>query len=356
MNSPGVRSHGVPTGREAVDEKESIKKVVNFILGLTLLAALTEGLILIRIRIDPWRLAALVESVALLLGGFVGLTQAAFVKQLRQWAAASPLLAGGLPFLLLVPYLIFGLGTRTFSLIALGKLLAYILVPTALLLPDRLRHREILNWRDVLAMLALAVPVSAGWLQGIWTWPQDIYVFRPIFCVLVGGYTFMVLRSLEGVGFRLVWRKKDISSALLNLLAYSILAIPIGLGLGFIHPHSTTALTAGGSAGPVLNFLFLFIGIYLTVAIPEELMFRGILQNILGRTIRKGPPGTYGLLIASVVFGLAHLHHPPVPNWRYAILATLAGIFYGSVYRTRQRLCASALTHALVDTIWHFWF
>ena len=78
------------------------------------------------------------------------------------------------------PYLIFGLGTRTFSPIAFAKLIAYILVPTALLLPDRLRHRENLNGRDVLAMVALAVPVSAGWLQGIWVWPQDLYVFRPI--------------------------------------------------------------------------------------------------------------------------------------------------------------------------------
>jgi membrane protease YdiL (CAAX protease family) len=104
------------------------------------------------------------------------------------------------------------------------------------------------------------------------------------------------------------------------------------------------------------NFFFLFIGIYLTVAIPEELLFRGILQNLLVRSIHKGPRGLYGLLIASVVFGASHLHHAPVPNWRYAILATLAGIFYGNVYRTRQRLCASALTHALVDALWHFWF
>ena len=40
------------------------------------------------------------------------------------------------------------------------------------------------------------------------------------------------------------------------------------------------------------NFLFLFIGIYLTVAIPEELLFRGILQNLLVRTIHKGPQGS----------------------------------------------------------------
>lgn len=333
-----------------------MKRGLQVFIGLTLLAALAEGLVLIRIRIDPWRTAALLESVALLLGAFVGLTQAAFVRQLRHWAMASPVLAGGLPFLLLVPYLIFGLGTRTFSLLALGKLIAYIFVPTVLLLPDRLHHRESLNWRDILAMVALAVPVSAGWLQRIWTWPQDIYVFRPVFCVLVGGYCFMVLRNLEGVGFRLVWRKQDVWDALLNLLAYSIVAIPLGISLNFIHPHSAASLAHLRGMGPVANFLLLFIGIYLTVAIPEELLFRGILQNLLVRTIQKGPRGLYGLLIASVVFGAAHLHHPPVPNWRYAILAALAGIFYGNAYRTRQRLCASALTHALVDTLWHFWF
>ena len=333
-----------------------MKRGLQAILGLTLLAALAEGLILIRIRIDPWRTAALLESVALLVGGFVGLTQTAFIKQLRHWALTSWAPAGGLPFLLLVPYLIFGLGTRTFSLVALGKLIAYILVPTALLLPDRLQHCESLTWRDAVAMVALAVPVSAGWLQGIWTWPQDIYVFRPIFCVLVGGYAFMVLRNLEGVGFSLVWRKNDVWDALLNLLAYALMAIPIGIALDFIHPHSTAPLRHVQGLGPVMNFFFLFIGIYLTVAIPEEMLFRGILQNLLVRTIRKGPRGLYGLLIASVVFGAAHLHHAPFPNWRYAILATLAGIFYGNVYRTRQRLCASALTHALVDTIWHFWF
>jgi hypothetical protein len=335
-----------------------MKKALQVLVGLTLLAALAEGLVLARMRIDPGKLAALLESAALLLGAFVGLTEPAFIKQLRHWAVASRAAAVGMPFLLLVPYLLMGLGTRTFMPAALGKLIAYILVPTALLLPDRLRHRPTLNWRDGLAILALAVPVSAGWLQGIWIWPIDLYIFRPIFCVLVAGYTFMVLRNLEGVGFRLIWRKRDIGEGLLNLLAYTLLALPLGLAMNFLHPHSMAPLAHGRveGLGPVLNFIFLFAGIYLTVAIPEEMLFRGILQNLLVRTIQKGPRGLYGLLISSVLFGAAHLHHAPVPNWRYAIMATLAGIFYGNVYRTRQRLCASALTHALVDTIWHFWF
>jgi membrane protease YdiL (CAAX protease family) len=325
-----------------------MKKGLIALAGLTLIAALAEGLILARIRIDPWKLGAVLESFTLLMGVFVGLTSAAFVRQLRHWAVASPAAALAPPFLLVVPYLIYALGTGSFSLLALGKLVAYIAVPTALLWPDRLHNRERIGWRDVAAMLALAVPVAAHWLEGIWVWPQNLYLFRPIYCVLVGGYGFMVLRNLDGVGYRLVWRADDVSQALMNLVGFALPAIPLGIVLGFLHPHSNPDLSAG-------RFILEFIGIYLTVAIPEEFLFRGVLQNLLARSIQSGPRGLYGLLITSVVFGLAHLHHAPVPNWRYAILATLAGIFYGNTFRARQRLCASGLTHALVDTIWHFW-
>src|ERR1035437_135877 len=67
-----------------------MRRSLQIFLGLTLLAALAEGLILIQIRLDPWRLAAFLESVSLMLGGFVGLTQAAFIKHTRQWAMCWP--------------------------------------------------------------------------------------------------------------------------------------------------------------------------------------------------------------------------------------------------------------------------
>lgn len=173
-------------------------------------------------------------------------------------------------------------------------------------------------------------------------------MFRPLFCVCVGGYAFMVIRNLEGVGYQLLWRKGDFIDGLTNFAAFTLLGIPLGLALNFLHPHWQSI--------PPGQIALQFIGIYLTVAIPEELLFRGILQNFLVRSIPQGPRGLYGLILASVVFGASHLHHAPVPNWRYAMLATLAGLFYGNAYRNRHRLSSSALTHALVDTAWHFWF
>lgn len=348
-----------------------MKKAVLALGVVTALAALAEGIVLAGIKVEPWRLAALLESLALVLTAFVGLTYTSVVRQLRHWAVASVYAALGIPFLLLIPYLVYALGTGAFSWGGAGKLAAYIAAPTLLLLPDRLGRADRVGWRDFAAMLALALPVAANWLGGIWTWPQDLYFFRPLFCVCVGAYGFLVIRSLEGVGYRLLWRKGDASEGMVNLVAFSLLAIPLGMALGFLHPHSYPFLSReiefhflGGDYSLLIpkelfsvgQFGANFLGIYLTIAIPEEFLFRGILQNFLVRSIRRGPRGLYGLLIASAVFGASHLHHAPVPNWRYAILATLAGIFYGNAYRTRQRLSASALTHALVDAAWHFWF
>jgi hypothetical protein len=325
-----------------------MKKAALLLIVVIAMSFGAEALILLRVHPDPRRLAAILLSLSLTLCVFVGLTQSSLLRYLRQRVVESIWEAAGLPLLLLVPYLVYALGTGSFSWLGIGKLLAYILVPTLLLLPDRLHRPPHLGWRDVVAMLALALPVAANWLDGIWTWPFELYFFRPLFCVCVGMYAFAVVRSLEGVGYRLWWRKQDVGDGFANFLAFSVFGIPLGMALHFLHPHYSSA-----SWG---QFPLQFFGIYFTIAIPEELLFRGILQNLLCQSIQKGPKGVYGLLIASVVFGASHLHHAPVPNWRYAILATLAGVFYGYTYRNRQRISASALTHALVDTAWHFWF
>lgn len=325
-----------------------MKNTVLALVGLTLIAALAEGIFLLRIYIDPWRLAALFESLALLLGAFVAFTYTDFIHRLRKWALASRRAAILMPFALLVPYLILALSTDTFSFWALVKLIAYIAFPVFLLFPDRVHAAAGASWRDFAAMLSLGLPVAAGWLQGIWIWPEDIYIFRPIFCVCAGAYAFLVIRNLKDTGYKLVSKKGDVIDGGLHFIAFTLLAIPIGLALHFIHPHAQHVGVPAFIAG--------FVGIYLTVAIPEEFLFRGILQNLLVKTFNGPRRRQYGLVLASVIFGLSHMHHAPVPNWRYAILATLAGLFYGNVWQMRKRTSASAFTHAMVDTVWHFWF
>lgn len=325
-----------------------MKRALVAIISLFVLAAIVEGIVLARMPMDPRKLGGVLAACALILGAFVGLAEAQVIRQLRQWTVHSVAAALALPFALLVPYAVYVLGTGAFSLRGFAKLAVYIAVPTALLIPDRLHHRERASWRDFAAIVAMGLPVGAGWMSGLWTWPLELYFFLPLTAICVGVYAFVVLRSLDGVGYKLTWRKGDVLHGLANFVAFTLLGIPLGYALHFIrfHPHEVSIWALLGD----------FVGIYLTIAIPEELLFRGILQNLLTKSLDGGERGARGLLIASVVFGLSHLHHAPVPNWRYAIMATLAGIFYGNAYRSRHRISSSALTHALVDTLWHFWF
>ena len=98
----------------------------------------------------------------------------------------------------------------------------------------------------------------------------------------------------------------------------------------------------------------LLIGGYLFTALPEELLFRGVIQNLLERRFPQWPGLTIGL--AAVVFGLAHLDNPtpgyPVPNMTYVAMATLAGLAYGWTWRRTGKITASAVTHALVNFMW----
>jgi membrane protease YdiL (CAAX protease family) len=319
------------------------------LVALLVLAGLADWIANLQLRLPAGQYFAVFASLSLILGAFVALTDSLVISRLRGWACASPRLALGIPLLLLIPYFIYGLGTGVFSGWAFFRLLAYIAVPSLLLLPDRLSSSPPrLGWRDCAAMLALGVPVAAGWNAGIWTYPFELYFFWPLYSVCAGVYAFVVIRNLQGVGYRLVLRKSDLIAGSANLLGFVLLAIPLGYALHFIRFHWNPV--SPGVFGVQLVIT------YLTVAIPEELLFRGILQNFLEKTLSSRRSGFYALAIVSPIFGAAHLHHPPVPNWKYGLMATLAGLFYGNAYRKRHRISSSAFMHALVDSIWHAWF
>lgn len=319
------------------------------VCALAALAGLAELVIAASFRIrEPGQFFAVLFALALTLGAFVALTDARVVKWLRRQAARSAVGAACLPFLLLVPYAIEAAGTHTLDWRAALMLAGYVAVPAWLLLPDRLHEAHRVGWRDFAAMLALALPIASGALSHIWAGLGGIPFFQPLYAVCAGGYAFLVVRNLHDVGYKLVWRKQDLAQGGANFVGFAIIAVPLGLAIHFMHFHAGPA-----SAESVITK---FVGVYVLTAIPEEFLFRGILQNFLEKSLPGERSGVYALLIASAIFGASHLQHAPVPNWRYAVLATIAGIFYGNAYRDRRRLSACALTHALVDTTKFFLF
>jgi membrane protease YdiL (CAAX protease family) len=116
------------------------------------------------------------------------------------------------------------------------------------------------------------------------------------------------------------------------------------LPLGFLHLH--------GYLPSLGNLVFQWISIFAFVAVLEETHFRGWLQNLLERRFGR----SWSLLVTAIVFGLSHFNKGAMYfNWRYVLMASLAGIFYGRAWRQEHRLVASTITHASVDTIWSIW-
>jgi len=202
------------------------------------------------------------------------------------------------------------------------------------------------NWRDAIILLALGLSVDLRWLES--AWPHDLEALGKILLVDAGLYGFLAIRQLSGVGFdfRLHWT--DWKTGLRELIFFAPPVILLGLALGFIHPHASRP----GVGKAILEW----IEIFFFIAVPEELFFRTWVQNLLERRVGR----TAALAIASVVFGLSHFNKRNVGgavfNWRYVLLATIAGVFYGRAWRERRRIAASTITHTFVDWIWSWWF
>jgi membrane protease YdiL (CAAX protease family) len=198
------------------------------------------------------------------------------------------------------------------------------------------------GWRDFLVLISLGLAVDLRWFEP--AWGPGFGVFNKMLLLDAGIYGFLAIRQLRQVGFDLRLRLHDLGVGLFALTAYTPIAVTIGLSLGFLHFHAL--IPAVGRA--VLAWLFSFF----FVAVPEELFFRGWMQNLLERRVGSAR----ALLITAGLFGLSHFNKRATTfNWRYVLLAAIAGIFYGLAWRQERRVGAAAITHASVDTIWGIW-
>lgn len=199
------------------------------------------------------------------------------------------------------------------------------------------------NWRDALMLLTLGLAVDLRWLDV--AWPSGLRGLGNMLLVDAGLYAFLGIRQLSGTGFdfHLCW--SDWKTGLRELLFFAPAVLILGIWLGFIQPHRNVP----GLARAILTWA----GIFVFVAVPEELFFRAWVQNLLERRIGRRS----ALVVASILFGLSHFNKRSAHfNWRYVLLATIAGIFYGRAWRKDRRVAASSITHTTVDWLWTWWF
>jgi uncharacterized protein len=258
----------------------------------------------------------------------------------RSWRIAAPAL-------LVLPYTVLAIRSHMFRwewftvYCALPVVIAWLLSRASAVDPEQRG-----NWRDAIILLTLGLIVDLRWFDV--AWPAGLRGIGNLLLVDAGLYGFLGVRRLSGTGFDFHFRWSDWKTGLRELVFFAPIVIALGLALGFIHPHKNVP--------PVGRALLSWIGIFVFVAVLEELFFRTWVQNLLERRFSKRA----ALLIASVLFGLSHFNKRNFGsahfNWRYVLLATIAGIFYGRAWREQRRITASAITHTFVDWLWTLWF
>jgi membrane protease YdiL (CAAX protease family) len=309
-------------------------------------AGTVAGFLYAQARDIPWKMAALALPAVLLEISFY---YALGSERLR--ARVEKLPRGALAFALtvaaLIPYTVASLVFKSFTWpsFAILAILAgsasfwYVIFPHTAL-------------TDILYLIAMA----AVWLTKVI--PQQyasphprlpLAVLGQLMWFRTGLFSMISIRRTRNIGFGFWPQASEWRIGALYFGALLPVAAGAGWALRFAQPH----LRYTGWEKLPLGVVATFFGTLWVLALGEEFFFRGLLQQWLAEWLHKE---WAALLIASACFGSVHLWYGSFPNWRFAVLAGVAGIFYGLAFRQARSIRASMVTHALTVTTWRIFF
>jgi membrane protease YdiL (CAAX protease family) len=309
-------------------------------------AGALAGLIYAQARGIPWSTAALALPAFLLEVSFYyalgSETLRKRVEKLPPWGLACALTVAAV-----IPYAVAALAFGSFhwrSLAILAGLAAaasfwYVILP----------HRAL---ADIFYLLAMAVVWLTKVIPHQYIDPHPrlpLAVLGQLMWFRTGLFSMVSIRRARNIGFGFWPAASEWKIGALDFAALLPVAAGLGWALGFARPH----LRYHGWDRLPLAAIATFFGVLWVLALGEEFFFRGLLQQWLVEWLRNE---WIALVLASAIFGSVHLWYAAFPNWRFAALAGIAGIFYGLAFRQAHSIRASMVTHALTVTTWRIFF
>jgi hypothetical protein len=334
---------------QAPDSLAGAREEVHDALILTLVMCLGGILALTSFPLSTFDRVAAVLSFGLLLLPYLLFTSPHFLGWLRERTARSRI---AFPTILLGAYILYGLGPGRLRVPESLVIPVYLALPV-LFASLAAKRGERPNRYDLLTLAFVYLPVEVAALARAWRptepgIPSPSHTFSQLLGMNLALFCFLAIRPTEGIGFTFRLTKRDVAQALLAFAWFFPLALAFVSATGFVPfdphvPHPALIVPT-------------VLGVTFMVALPEEVLFRGLLQNLLQRCARSARGRLAALLVTSVVFGFTHLNNHPRFDWRYVTIASVAGVAYGTVYNRTRKVSASAITHAFIDIVWRLCF
>jgi membrane protease YdiL (CAAX protease family) len=294
---------------------------------------------------------AVMPAFLLELTGYLILGVERWRKRIERFPPAA--VATVLTFVALVPYTLASLGAGSFDWQALAwvALLAAAVSFWYVALPHKLPA-------DLLFLVFMIVVWMSRTLRNTYASPHypklQLEVLAHLMWVRTGGFAMLSVRRMRGVGFGFWPEPREWKIGTGYFAAFVLLGGPLGYWWGFASPRWPAAGAMGaGWERVTLLLVVTFFGSLWVLALSEEFVFRGLLQQWMTAWLRSE---WAGLGAAALVFGTVHLWMRPFPNWRNAVLAGILGVLCGLAFRQARSIRASMVTHALTITVWRVFF
>lgn len=287
-------------------------------------------------------LAALLVEASFYIGTVLELPRNRFEQ-----ALSAPVRAAVLAVSAVLPYLLYtvplGLAQpgNLLLLLAIGGLIAAWFV----VFPFRGGFAAVL-------LVAMAAILLSKIFTGIYPRPYErvrVDILGQLMLFRLGIMAFLSFGKQDGIRLGFLPERREWVVGLRWFLLFAPLAGLVNVFIGFARfappplPWWQLALLAVGT----------FAAFLWVIALCEEFFFRGVLQQWLARGFGNDMAG---LIAASLLFGSVHLWFRQFPNYRFALLAAIAGVFYGLAFREGRGIRAAMVTHALVVAAWRTLF
>jgi len=200
----------------------------------------------------------------------------------------------------------------------------------------------------VLPLIAVYAHDSARCLEtyGIIFASRIVFIpLRPL--ILAETLSQPILYTLIFLAMAFYMRFRDIPSDFTGLIKGRLpifIQVPVGITMGIVAgiiEYQILKPKPIGNPGNLIETLaYLVIVMLVFVAVTEELMFRGLLQNFVSGAV----PAVQSILMVSVQFGLMHI------GWGVPLellFAYVAGVIFGTIYYGTKSLLMPIIIHGV---------